>query len=158
VLVHHKQKQGKVTEPATKRQRGSASVATVASRFKHNTSYLKWLKLKQAENTNWLDFLEEVDEDLYLNLLRRFVNVQIAEPPKELRHIDVPDEVFKSTINICGIKYRTLQPFIRWGDLAVYPQRIYDWMDLYVAAKKNGIKVDVQAWSMADLWKALTSL
>ena len=32
------------------------------------------------------------------------------------------------------------------------------WMDLYVAATKNGIKVDVQAWSKEDLWKALRSL
>ena len=132
-------------------------MATVASRFKHNTSYLKWLKLKQAENTNWLDFLEEVDEDLYLILLRRFVNVQIAEPPKELRHIDVPDEVFKSTINICGIKCRTL--FMFQGHYRrFWCECVPDWMDLYVAAKKNGIKVDVQAWSMADLWKALRSL
>ena len=85
------------------------------------------------------------------------VNVQIAEPPKELRHIDVLDDVFKSTINICGIKYRTL---FRWGDPTVFTPRVRKpcWMDLYVAAKKNGIKVDVQAWSMADLWKALTSL
>jgi hypothetical protein len=149
--------QGKDTEPAAKRQRGSASVATVASRFKHTTSYLKWLKLKQAENTNWLDFLKVVNYDVYLILMRHFVNVQITEPPKEIRHIDVLDEVFRSTINICGIKYRTM---FRWGNPTVFTPRVRKpcWMDLYVAAKKNGIKVDAQAWSMADLWKALTSL
>ena len=69
---------------AAKWQRGGALVAAVTSHPDHKTPYLEWLNLKQAESTNWLDFLQEVNEDLYLILMRRFVNVQIAEPP-ELR-------------------------------------------------------------------------
>ena len=169
--------QGRDTVSEPKRQRADALVAAITSHPDHKTSYLEWLNLKQAESTNWLDFLQEVNEDLYLILMRRFVNVQIVEPPR-LRHTsrvltflwydgdprwrmyetNSLDDPRSECINLCGVKVYTL-------DLEYDSDYVGDCCrpcdataaNLSVAAKANGIEVH-ESWSASEVWKALMSV
>jgi hypothetical protein len=67
--------QGRDTVSEPKRQRADALVAAITSHPDHKTSYLEWLNLKQAESTNWLDFLQEVNEDLYEEVWKALMSV-----------------------------------------------------------------------------------
>jgi hypothetical protein len=121
-----------------------------------------------------------VNEDLYLILMRRFVNVQIVEPPR-LRYTyhvlnfrwndDDPrwrmyetnslDDPRSECINLCGVKVYTLD--LEDSDyLSDYDSDCCRPCDataanLSVAAKANGIEVH-ECWSASEVWKALMSV
>ena len=85
--VHDKHMQECDAEPAAKRQ---ALAAVVTARNEPRSAYLEWRDRKLQESTNWLDYLQAVNEDAYHVLLRHSVNVQITDPP-ELRCTLEPD-------------------------------------------------------------------
>ena len=135
---------------------------------------------KVADFKNWLDFLEHMDHDAYVTLMRYFVNVEAFEPqarldgpirarwnqnrPRARCHLRPGLSKYKEPeVNIYGLKYRT-------REVQDYDDVSYYWImsvrpsgekpnlkkHLLAAAEANGIKVS-KGWSKPRLWKALLS-
>ena len=182
--VHDKHMQECDAEPAAKRQ---ALAAVVTARNEPRSAYLEWRDRKLEESTNWLDYLQAVNEDAYHVLLRHFVNVQITDPP-ELRCTLEPDasspvsfnwrfphnlrysleywtdslrDPWSQFINLCGVKVYTLDPeyFSDNGGICLCC-RPHDTgrNHLRAAAKANGIEVPTHGHYESQLYKALMSV
>ena len=130
---------------------------------------------KVADFKNWLDFLEHMDHDAYVTLMRYMVGTGVIE------HRDwaaAGNTVIKGAnlmtvlfcrlnhcydINIYGLQYTTYNKDNSYSHSSIAHVHIRDWdkdhMDkkkLLAAAEANGIKV-YKSWSKPRIWKALLS-
>jgi hypothetical protein len=161
-------------EPAAKRQ---ALAAVVTARSEPRSAYLEWRDRKLEESTNWLDYLQVVNEDAYHVLLRHFVCAQITgndcylrdlrsryyqrNPYDDHNHPCVRPWAFSCgyswkghDINICGMKYST--DVFHSVEINDHGTKMTN-NALVAAAEANGIKA-YKSWTKARLWKALMSV
>ena len=93
---------------------------------------------KNADFKNWLDFLEHMDHDAYVTLMRYFVNVEAFEPqarldgpirarwnqnrPRARCHLRPGLSKYKEPeVNIYGLKYRTRdRQYFDYDDVSYY--------------------------------------
>jgi hypothetical protein len=93
---------------------------------------------KVADFKNWLDFLEHMDHDAYVTLMRYFVNVEAFEPqarldgpirarwnqnrPRARCHLRPGLSKYKEPeVNIYGLKYRTRdRQYFDYDDVSYY--------------------------------------
>ena len=138
---------------------------------------------KVADFKNWLDFLEHMDHDAYVTLMRYFVNVEAFEPQARLDgpirarwnqnrpwrwryHLRPGLSKYKEPeVNIYGLKYRTRdRQYFDYDDHSYYcimsvrpsGEKPNLKKHLLAAAEANGIKVS-KGWSKPRIWKALLS-
>jgi hypothetical protein len=108
---------------------------------------------KVADFKNWLDFLEHMDHDAYVTLVRYMVGTGVIE-----YNYQMMIGVLKwYDINIYGLQYSTYSTKGEMMDnVYISHKRYKNKKNLLAAAEANGIKV-YKSWSKPRIWKALLS-
>ena len=125
-----------------------------------------------ADFKNWLDFLEHMDHDAYVTLMRYMVGTGVIEHHDwvgDIRHWLSPTHFWKHKlrhecwhrdINIYGLLYTTTTHMTSTGnayiDIGRKQKEMFEKKNLLAAAEANGIKV-YKSWSKPRIWKALLS-